>query len=183
MFIQHLLSLQRSVPRSKTGSWVSSCTLANICRPSSHFRATDFSYCSLFTMKSCFVLMSADCWEKHVVCLWAWGSSRSSSGSSGRTFPPFPLVNRSIVTLQEPDENLLLWFMGCHLLGNAQGPLPPSLPPWIQAGEQPARGWNQSPRVLEVLIAPQGEWAHWIYCKHFNLNRDVMWFSSQKKKR
>lgn len=138
-----------SAQEQRGGSWASSSVLVNGSSQVPIFRPADSSYCRLFTMKSCFVLMSADCWEKHTVCLRVWGRAAAEPSL------PLPLVNRSIVILQEPDENLLPWFMGCHLTGNVHGAH--SLPPWIQGEEKPHWGWNQSTVVLDTLAAPQGE--------------------------
>lgn len=84
-----------------------------------HSEAAESRNSVLFTMKPRSVLTAADCWEKHVVCLWGLRQQQQQRRRS--VLPSLPF-HRSTVTLQEPDENLSLWFMGCHLQGNWQSP-------------------------------------------------------------
>lgn len=84
--------------------------------------------------------MTANCWEKHVVCLWAWGSS---SSSSGRTFPPFPssIDPPWLCRSQMKTSRYDLW----DVISRGTSGVPPSL---HLVREQPAGGQNQFPWVL-----------------------------------
>lgn len=136
---------------------------------SSHLSAAESSYTGLFTMKSCSVLMAADCWEKHAVCLWAWGSS-----SGRRSFPPFPssIDPPWLCRSQMKTSRYDLW----DVISRGSGGAPPSL---HLEREQPAQEHNQFPRVL----GPGSVYYHrdnntsWVYEEHFTL-----WIKTEEKR-
>lgn len=128
-------------PGGKRGSWASSCMLVNVSSQVPISRPADSSYCRLFTMKSGFVLMSADCWEKHTVCLRVWGRAAAAE-------PSLPLPSSidpsRFCRSQMKTSCYDLWDVISQ--GTCTGPLPPTL----------YSGWGETcPRMKSM---PHGPW-------------------------
>lgn len=105
------------------GSWASPSVLVNVSSQVPIFRLADSNSCRLFTRKSCFVLMSADCWEKHTVCLRVWGRAAAEP-----SFPPSPSrqsIHRDSAGARWKPLAMIYGMSSCR--ERAWGPLPPTL--------------------------------------------------------